>query len=143
MKHGILLLCAALALNIGMLRAEDSRNTKPDNSGINEGLNRRGSTAEEQGSSDADRQLAAKVRQSLVKDDQLSQYGKNVKIIAREGRVTLRGPVRSEQEKAAIAKKAQEIAGAHQVDNQLDIAPSGKAEGSPAPQSNKHHQPNR
>ena len=46
---------------------------------------------------------------------------KNVKIIVRDGKVVLRGPVDSEQEKATIAAKASAIAGKDRVDNQLEI----------------------
>jgi BON domain len=47
--------------------------------------------------------------------------GKNVKIIAREGHVRLKGPVDSQQEKDSIAAKAGEIAGKGKVDNQLEV----------------------
>ena len=46
---------------------------------------------------------------------------KNVKIIAKDGKITLKGPVDSEQEKDTIASKAGEIAGKDKVDNQLEV----------------------
>jgi len=58
----------------------------------------------------------------VTADDSISINGKNVKIITVDGTVTLRGPVKSEQEKTNIAAKAQQIAGVKQVDNQLEIA---------------------
>ena len=50
----------------------------------------------------------------------------NVKIIARDGTVTLRGPVRTEAEKEEIGKKAIAIAGMAKVTNELEIAPPKK-----------------
>ena len=47
----------------------------------------------------------------------------NVKIITQSGKVTLRGPVKSEEEKAQIAKMAEEVACPGNVDNQLEVQP--------------------
>ena len=58
----------------------------------------------------------------MVSDDSLSTTAKNVKIITNDGVVTLRGPVKSEHEKQAIAAKAQQVAGVQRVDNQLEVA---------------------
>jgi hyperosmotically inducible periplasmic protein len=44
-----------------------------------------------------------------------------VKIVSANGSVTLRGPVKTEEEKTAIASKAQAIAGAGKVDDQLEV----------------------
>jgi len=51
----------------------------------------------------------------------LSTNGQNVKIITSDGKVTLRGPVKSAKEKDDIAAKATQIAGVKQVDNQLEV----------------------
>jgi hyperosmotically inducible protein len=59
----------------------------------------------------------------LVSDKSLSTYAQNVKIIATNGLVTLRGPVRSKKEKTAIEAKAKAIAGVTDVRNELTIAP--------------------
>ena len=45
----------------------------------------------------------------------------NVKIITRDGVVTLRGPVENASEKTSVAAKAQKVAGVKRVDNQLEI----------------------
>ena len=79
-------------------------------------------TPEDQGGSEVDRELAQQVRQSVVKDDALSMLGKNVKIITREGVVTLRGPVKTAAEKSQIGAIATETKGVKRVDNQLEIA---------------------
>ena len=55
-------------------------------------------------------------------DKSLSTYAHNVKIIAKDGSVTLKGPVRSEQEKQTIASKAESIVGSpDKVTNQLTV----------------------
>ncbi len=56
-------------------------------------------------------------------DKSLSTYAHNVKIISQNGTVTLRGPVRSEDEKAAIEAKAKAVAGVTAVNNELTVAP--------------------
>ena len=61
-----------------------------------------------------------------MKDGSLSMNGKNVKIIAQDGKVTLKGPVDSQQEKETIASEAVEIAGKDKVDNQLEVKAAKK-----------------
>jgi hyperosmotically inducible periplasmic protein len=78
-------------------------------------------TSGDQSESEADRTLTQRVRQAVMADDSLSTNAHNVKIITVNGVVTLRGPVNSAQEKANINAKAQQIAGATKVDNQLEI----------------------
>lgn len=80
-------------------------------------------TPGDQGSSEADRNITQQVRQSVIKDDSLSMTAKNSKIITQNGVVTLRGPVKNMDEKAALARIAQNTAGVSRVDNQLEIAP--------------------
>jgi hypothetical protein len=62
----------------------------------------------------------------VVDDKTLSTYAHNVKIIAQDGKVTLRGPVRSEEEKKNIEQKAIDVAGAGNVTNEITIKPSTK-----------------
>jgi hyperosmotically inducible protein len=71
----------------------------------------------------ADRATSRKIRQSLIQDKTLSTYAHNVKIITRNGMVTLKGPVRSEDEKKAVEMKATEIAGESNVTSNLDVKP--------------------
>ena len=80
-------------------------------------------TADKQKMSPADRDMTKKIRASLHSDSSLSTYAHNIKIISMDGKVTLKGPVRSEDEKSAIEAKATEIAGAGNVTNQLTVAP--------------------
>lgn len=66
--------------------------------------------------------LVARVRKAIVRDDRLSMKAHNVKIIANQGVVTLRGPVANAQEKARVESDAAAVRGVVRVDNQLDIA---------------------
>jgi len=75
----------------------------------------------DQGNSEADRTTTQQIRKALVKDSDLSMVAKNVKIITANGTVTLRGVVKTEQEKSDIAAKAKQVAGVTQVNNQLEV----------------------
>ena len=78
-------------------------------------------TAEQQGNSQADLDMSANIRKAILEDKTLSFNAQNVKIITSGGLVTLRGPVESVQEKAAVEAKAQLIAGASKVVSLLEI----------------------
>ena len=78
-------------------------------------------TPGDQGQSAADREVTANVRKAIVADDALSMNAHNVKIITRNGVVTLRGPVKSASERSTVAAKAQKVAGVKSVDNKLEI----------------------
>jgi hyperosmotically inducible periplasmic protein len=68
----------------------------------------------------ATNQTQTKTAEQLIADKSLSVYGHNVKIITKDGSVTLKGPVNSEEEKQTIASKAQSIVGSpDKVTNQL------------------------
>jgi hyperosmotically inducible protein len=79
-------------------------------------------TPGDQSNQEGDLQITARIRQAILDDDALSITAENIKIITMNGRVTLRGPVKSSAEKSAIVAKAQQIAGTTQVDDQLEIA---------------------
>ncbi len=102
--------------------AQDATPVAPDNSAVNARDQNPGAmTAGEQSNSKSDIALTRKIRRAVVKDHSLSMLAHNVKIVSANGSVTLRGPVKSEEEKDAIASKAQAIAGADKVDNQLEV----------------------
>jgi len=75
----------------------------------------------DQGNSESDRTTTQLIRKALVKDSGLSMTAKNVKIITVNGVVTLRGVVKTEQEKNDIAAKAKQVAGLTEVNNQLEV----------------------
>ena len=95
----------------------EADNTKQNSSEQNKDTD----TAEKQSNSKDDLALTQKIRQAVMKDGSLSMNAKNVKIIARDGKITLKGPVDSQQEKDTIAAKAGEIAGKDKVENQLEV----------------------
>jgi osmotically-inducible protein OsmY len=80
-------------------------------------------TADQQKENGTDRQLTQKIRQALMQDKSLSTYAHNVKVIAQLGQITLKGPVRSDDEKRTVEAKATEVAGAGKVTNQITVAP--------------------
>ena len=102
--------------------AQDSAPVAPNNTAVN--VRDRAPdamTAGEQSNAKGDVALTRKIRRAVVKDSSLSMLAHNVKIVTANGNVTLRGPVNSEAEKVAIASKAKAIAGAGNVDNQLEV----------------------
>ncbi len=80
-------------------------------------------TADQQGNGKSDVALTAQIRRSIMKDKSLSTYAHNVKIISQNGMVTLKGPVRSDEEKKSIETKASQIAGEGKVASELDVKP--------------------
>jgi osmotically-inducible protein OsmY len=91
---------------------------QPDNTAANK---QQATTADQQKETAEDRELAQKIRKSIVDDKSLSTYGHNVKVIVRNGMVTLKGPVKSEDEKKSIGAKAADVAGADKVQNELTV----------------------
>jgi hyperosmotically inducible protein len=80
-------------------------------------------SADEPAQSTKDREVARKIRRAVVTDKSLSIRAHNIKIIAKNGMVTLKGVVRSEQEKSAITARAIEIAGANNVKDEITVKP--------------------
>ena len=108
-------------------QAETQQPTAADNSKMNQqDRNNNSATADQQKENPADRDLSRQVRKSIMQDKSLSTYAHNVKVIAQNGTVTLKGPVRSEDEKQAISSKAAEVAGKDKVVNDLTVVPEQK-----------------
>jgi osmotically-inducible protein OsmY len=107
---------AALA-SMGM-----AQQTAPDNTKTNQRDRDASQPTADQGKNNmSDRDMMKKIRRAVVEDKSLSTYGHNVKIIAQHGKVTLKGPVHSEEERRNIEAKAVEIAGQGNVTNQLTV----------------------
>ncbi len=68
-----------------------------------------------------DRETAEQIRKAIVDDDSLSTYAHDVKVIVRDGEVTLKGPVYSEDEKKTVESYASKVAGANNVNNLITI----------------------
>jgi hyperosmotically inducible protein len=84
-------------------------------------------TADNAKDNTSDRDIMQKIRQSVMDDKTLSTYAHNVKIIAQNGKVTLKGPVRTEDEKKSIEQMATTVAGAGNVTNEITIKPAKKS----------------
>jgi hyperosmotically inducible protein len=98
--------------------------TPADNTKVNTRDRAKGAlTADQQKENARDRELTQKIRRALMQDKALSSYAHNVKIVAQGGQVTLKGPVRTEDEKRTVETKAAEVAGAGHVINQMSVAP--------------------
>jgi len=78
-------------------------------------------TADNQPNARSDRLLAASVRKAIVGDKSLSTYAHNVKIVTNNGQVTLKGPVKSEEEKQQVFNDAIGAAPLDKVTNQLTV----------------------
>jgi osmotically-inducible protein OsmY len=72
----------------------------------------------------ADRALTQLIRKAIHRDRSLSTYAQNIRIMTKNGKVILCGPVRSEEEKSNLEAKAISAAGQENVTNQLEVAPS-------------------
>ena len=111
--------------SIGLLCAQQESSQVPaNNTKVNQrDRNQSEPTADQQKENTSDRQLTQQIRRAIVKDKNLSSDAHNVKIITQNGAVTLKGPVKSEEEKQAIESKAAEVAGAGKVNSELQVAP--------------------
>jgi osmotically-inducible protein OsmY len=98
---------------------------EPDNTKVNKrDRDRSEPTADQQKGNVSDRDMTKKIRQSIVADKSLSTYAHNVKVISQNGVVTLKGPVRSEDEKKAIESKAMEVVGSGgRINNEMSVKP--------------------
>lgn len=115
-----------LLMGTGLIaNAQDSsQQPAPDNTKINgQDQNRSQSTADQQKDNRSDRDITQQIRQSVMSDKSLSTYAHNVKIVSQNGMVTLKGPVRSDDEKRAIESKAADVVGQDKVTSELQVAP--------------------
>ena len=99
----------------------NSKNTNADNTDINErDRNKQALTPMDQSNTKADIKVTQAIRKSLM-EKEMSTNAKNIKIITRNGNVTLRGPVANAAEKMEIAKLAKAVPGIKKVSNQLEV----------------------
>jgi len=127
LKAGFNFLAIASLLSLASMFAsaqDSSTMPAPDNTKVNDrDRSQAEPTADQQKQNRPDRDTARDIRRSIMQDKSLSTYAHNVKIISQDGMVTLKGPVRSEEEKTAIEAKAAEIVGKDKVTNQLEVKP--------------------
>jgi osmotically-inducible protein OsmY len=99
----------AVAVPTGSALAQSSHATAP--------------TADNQKNNKPDVQTTADIRKAIVADKTLSTTAHNVKVITRNGTVTLRGRVHSQDEEKAVVAKAEEVAGHGNVTDELKVSP--------------------
>lgn len=125
MKHSVSVLTLATFLFVTPLamNAQES-GAAADNTKVNKRDQKSGAvTADQQKENNTDRETTANIRRALMDSKELSTYAHNVKIITQNGMVTLKGPVRSEEEKKTVEAKATEIAGVGKVNSMISVKP--------------------
>jgi len=124
---GILVVGALMAGYSTIVRAQYSGGSSAnDQSGTNATTPKSPSTTDTgmQGSSTSglsDRDLADKISKALKDDQTVSSYISHVKVKVSNGRVILKGNVKTEQAKDSIAAKAGEVAGTGNVENDIVV----------------------
>ena len=121
------LLFGTMAMAVAQEPSDQSSPAAPDNTKVNKrDRNSNEPTADQQKENRSDRDITQQIRKALTNDKSLSTYAHNVKIVTQNGMVTLKGPVRSEDEKKTVESKAAEVAGADRVTSQLDVKPEAQ-----------------
>lgn len=111
-------------LPVAIAQSDSPQQSAPDNTKTNKrDRSQDQPTADQQKENAADRQVSQKIRSAIMQDKTLSTYAHNVKVVTQNGDVTLKGPVRTQDEKDAIGEKAISVAGEGHVTNQLEVAP--------------------
>ncbi|HKV39419.1 MAG TPA: BON domain-containing protein [Blastocatellia bacterium] len=122
MKHSriavTILSCVAAVACYGQVSG-----TKPDNTKVNQRDRKSDAvTADQQKGNTTDRELTKQIRRSIMDDKSLSTYAHNIKVISQNGVVTLKGPVKSADEKRAVVAKAVAVTGsADKVTDEISV----------------------
>jgi len=95
----------------------------PDNTKVNQrDRNAAEPTADQQKMNSTDQKLSASIRKSIMADKTLSTDAHNIKVIAQDGAVTLKGPVKSDDERKSLIAKATAVAGsADKVHDEISV----------------------
>jgi hyperosmotically inducible protein len=128
MKLGLIAIAIVSAFGVAQTLRATLPTQNPDNTKTNQ--RDRGKdepTADQQKENESDRELTRKIRQSVVSDKSLSTDAHNIKIITQDGNVTLKGPVRSDEEKRVVESKASEVAGGpDHIHSEIDVKSSSQ-----------------
>jgi len=129
----------ACGLCLAMTTAVGAQAPAPDNTKTN-ARDRQAAqkTAGDQSNSKADLDITQKIRKAIVDDQNLSTYAHNIKIVTVDGKVTLKGPVSSAAEKAAVESKAAEVAGRANVTSQVSVSDGSAAKNKKHPKKAGH-----
>ena len=117
----ITLTAALLALTLSCATAQEKKGDADNTDRNKQDQTGKTKTPMDQSNAPEDIKLVATIRKMVVDDKSLSATAKNCKIITSGGRVTLRGPVNTAEEKAAIESHAKMSAGKDKVDSQLEV----------------------
>jgi hyperosmotically inducible periplasmic protein len=126
MKHSKVILSAVFCTTAALSKGQTADPAaKPDNTEMNKRDRNSGeATADQQKVNAADQDLTKRIRQSIMSDKSLSSYAHNIKIISQNGTVTLKGPVKSDDEKKNVMAKAIAVAGsADKVTDEVSVTP--------------------
>lgn len=122
---------ALMALPAQQAPQAGNNTTQPDNTRTNRADRAAGGpTAEQAKNGRSDREVMQKIRKDIVSDKSLSAYAHNVKVIADHGKVTLKGPVHTDDERNTIEAKAAAVVGAENVTNDITVKNNSSSSGS-------------
>ena len=111
----------------------------PDNTRVNtRDRQAQAKTADQQSNTKSDVEVTREIRRAIVEDKALSTNAHNVKIITSAGKVTLKGPVQTQDEKRAVEAKAVEVVGAANVRNQISVTGPSKTSHKPVTNPKEH-----
>lgn len=100
---------------------KNSQSKDADNTGVNKrDRDDKTLTPMDQKNNQSDLNITQDIRQALMKDE-FSTDAKNIKVITRDGKVTLRGPVSSAAEREKINTLVKAMPGIKSFDNQLQV----------------------
>ena len=110
----------AVVLSVGVQSASFAE--MADNTGVNaRDKAPEAVTADAQSQSPEDMKITADIRSGILSDQALSTYAHNIKIIVQNGKVTLKGPVRSSDEQEKIKDIASGVVGYGNISNELNV----------------------
>jgi osmotically-inducible protein OsmY len=115
--------CGFLACQASVVLAQDQPPASDNTKTNQRDRSKTQPTADQAKNKTADLENMQKIRKSITSDKSLSTYAHNVKIISQDGKVTLKGPVRTDEEKSTVVKLATDVAGPGNVTDEVTVVP--------------------
>jgi osmotically-inducible protein OsmY len=127
-QHMMFAACLSLTPYLAIAATEPAATEKPrvhDGDASNTGINKRDRddktlTPMDQLNNPSDLKITQEIRQALMKGE-FSMDAKNIKVITRNGAVTLRGPVKTAAELEQINVLVKAMPSVKSIDNQLQV----------------------